>query len=301
MLTTPDIQLLLSPLFYFGDITYRVFWVYLLANGLIAAWLIHKKQHSIKNALAYLCSKQLWSHPSVLLDFKLIFLNHVIWLMLFAPFFASQIGLAVSTRRSLQNLLGKGEWFDWHITTVAAIYTFSVFIIDDFSRFIVHWAYHKYPLLWRFHAVHHSSTLLTPFTLYRVHIVEMLINALRSISVYGCVGGLFMYLFVGKIGPLEVFGASIFSILFNMAGANLRHSHIWLGYGKFEKYILSPAQHQIHHSANPKHYDKNFGVVLACWDRLSNNWVTSQDETVDAVGLAQPTQQTLKAHLFGIR
>ena len=29
---------------------------------------------------------------------------------------------------------------------------------------------------------------------------------------------------------------------------------------------MSPAQHQLHHSDNPQHFDKNFGVALSFWD-----------------------------------
>jgi sterol desaturase/sphingolipid hydroxylase (fatty acid hydroxylase superfamily) len=29
---------------------------------------------------------------------------------------------------------------------------------------------------------------------------------------------------------------------------------------------MSPAQHHIHHSVEPKHYDKNFGYILSFWD-----------------------------------
>ncbi len=30
--------------------------------------------------------------------------------------------------------------------------------------------------------------------------------------------------------------------------------------------FVSPAHHQVHHSANPKHFNKNFGSCLALWD-----------------------------------
>ena len=40
----------------------------------------------------------------------------------------------------------------------------------------------------------------------------------------------------------------MFGVLFNFAAANLRHSHIWISFGRFEKIFISPAQHQIHHS-----------------------------------------------------
>lgn len=47
-----------------------------------------------------------------------------------------------------------------------------------------------------------------------------------------------------------------------------------LSYGKkLEKWLLSPAQHQLHHSVEKQHYEKNFGVVLAICDRLGNTLI----------------------------
>jgi sterol desaturase/sphingolipid hydroxylase (fatty acid hydroxylase superfamily) len=38
--------------------------------------------------------------------------------------------------------------------------------------------------------------------------------------------------------------------------------------GVLGRVILSPAHHQIHHSDNPIHFDKNFGSCLSVWDWL---------------------------------
>ena len=40
--------------------------------------------------------------------------------------------------------------------------------------------------------------------------------------------------------------------------------------------MISPAQHQIHHSTNPVHFDKNYGVVLSVWDRINGTLVESE-------------------------
>ena len=59
-------------------------------------------------------------------------------------------------------------------------------------------------------------------------------------------------------------------------GANLRHSHVKLKYPSFLEYIfISPHQHQIHHSDNPIHFNKNMGSKLAIWDWLLGTLVLS--------------------------
>src|SRR5262249_38792003 len=56
---------------------------------------------------------------------------------------------------------------------------------------------------------------------------------------------------------------------FIFATVHLQHSHVWIpASGPLGRVIFSPAHHQIHHSDNPIHYDKNFGCCLSLWDWL---------------------------------
>jgi len=144
-----------------------------------------------------------------------------------------------------------------------------LFLFDDFTRFYLHYILHKIPALWEFHKVHHSALVLTPFTIYRSHPVESLLYAFRMALTQGFVVGVCYYFFGPTLKMYDILGANAFVFLFNFFGSNLRHSHIWLSWGdKVESIFISPAQHQIHHSDNPKHFDTNFGAALALWDRL---------------------------------
>jgi sterol desaturase/sphingolipid hydroxylase (fatty acid hydroxylase superfamily) len=74
---------------------------------------------------------------------------------------------------------------------------------------------------------------------------------------------------MGEIEIVAVGTVNAGYFLFNAMGANLRHSHIWLSYGPvLEHVLISPAQHHVHHSMNPKHYNKNYGEVFAIWDLM---------------------------------
>ena len=76
---------------------------------------------------------------------------------------------------------------------------------------------------------------------------------------------------------ITVFGASVGVVLFHSLGSNLRHSHIKIRYPKFvERILISPGQHQIHHSVEQQHYDKNFGVALAIWDLMFGSLAFSE-------------------------
>ena len=79
----------------------------------------------------------------------------------------------------------------------------------------------------------------------------------------------FVFFFGPQVDIATILGANIFIFAFNIAGSNLRHSHIDISYWKWLEYIIiSPAQHQVHHSVLKQHHDKNFGVALAVWDWL---------------------------------
>ncbi len=48
---------------------------------------------------------------------------------------------------------------------------------------------------------------------------------------------------------------------------HLQHSHIWISCpGLAGRIFMSPAHHQIHHSADPIHFNRNFGSCLSVWD-----------------------------------
>ena len=70
-----------------------------------------------------------------------------------------------------------------------------------------------------------------------------------------------------------------------MAAANLRHSHVYIGFGYLEHIFISPAQHQIHHSRNKIHFDQNFGSCLSIWDKAFKSWRASANTKVSRFGL----------------
>ena len=81
---------------------------------------------------------------------------------------------------------------------------------------------------------------------------------------------------------------NVFVFCFNVAGSNLRHSHIGIQYWKWLEYlIISPAQHQLHHSVDSRHYDKNFGATLAIWDWFFGSLNHSEDTDLLTLGVKE--------------
>ena len=96
----------------------------------------------------------------------------------------------------------------------------------------------------------------------------------------------FVFLFGNNVDLVTILGANIFVFLFNIFGSNLRHSHIGIRYWKWlEYFLISPAQHQVHHSISINHHDKNFGAAFAIWDWIFGSLHHSEDTDKLVLGI----------------
>lgn len=284
--TTEMARLVQSPL----DSDQRMYWAYLLAALVIAlAVLIVRRWRQAGGlqplaALRELFSPRIWWHPSARLDYLLFALNPLLRSVLLVGGL-SMVPIALVVSDLMQDGWGAAALSlpDWQ---VAALFTAALFVADDFTRYWLHRALHRLRALWALHRLHHSAEVLTPITVYRMHPLESGLYSLRMVATQGIVVGVFFYLFGMRLSAWEVAGANLFTYAFNMAGSNLRHSHVWLSFGPWiERIIISPAQHQIHHSDRREHYDRNFGSFLAIWDWLFGTLVIARGQVVTGFGL----------------
>ncbi len=218
-------------------------------------------------------SPRIWWSASARADYKLFAINNAIMLGL-APKLLSHVALAVLLFEYFHEFFGVPPMWGGHVSAwvVIASFTITHFVLDDLSRYLVHRLLHRSDFLWSFHKVHHSAETLTPFTVFRTHPVEGVVFTLRSAVVQGMVIGSFVFFFGESVDLATVLGVNLFIFVFNVTGANLRHSHVSISYGvALERILISPAQHQLHHSMDPQHFDKNFGVVLAIWDLIGGS------------------------------
>lgn len=296
------ISALVEPINYLFDPSKRIFIPFLISNFLFALCALAIKKSAIWSIITTSFSKKYWFSKTSYVDVQWLFFNQLFRFFIVIPLLITQLSLAMVCYRFLYRTFGSGDFLQIPQSQVLILYTLVLFVFNDFSRFFVHFLYHRIPCLWRFHAIHHSANRLTPITLYRTHFVEYFINSCRSVFVSGVIGGVFIYCFDGKITVLEVLGVNLLNFLFNLAGANLRHSHIFLGFGKFEHFFISPAQHQVHHSSELRHLDKNFGVGLACWDKLFGSWQASKNNKPKRFGLfKQQAPQSFFKQFFGLK
>jgi sterol desaturase/sphingolipid hydroxylase (fatty acid hydroxylase superfamily) len=126
--------------------------------------------------------------------------------------------------------------------------------VVDFSQYWIHRAFHRVPLLWRFHAVHHSSEELDWIAGSRLHLLDIAI--VRAVS--------FVPVFVFGFAPGAVLAYLTFvSFHAVFIHANLRFNLRWL-----EPLVVTPRFHHFQHADEPEAIDNNFAVHLPIFDHL---------------------------------
>ena len=279
----------------------RVSIAYLTSAFIIAlACLILCSKYSIKGAFKHIFKRRVWLSATAFADYQTLVINAFI-MKLISPFLIGKMLVAIWLFEQWHWLLpSRPEANIWPTWLVVMSFTAFQFVLDDFCRFYLHRLMHRWPFLWAFHQVHHSATELNPFTVFRAHPIESVLFSLRSTISQAFAIALFFYLFPNQVDIYMVLGVNIFTFIFNLLGSNLRHSNVVISYPRWlERFLISPAQHQIHHSIAKKHWDKNFGVVFSCWDRAFKSFHYSDQEQTLEYGLYE-NGQTNHHSLLGL-
>lgn len=217
----------------------------------------------------------IWWSESSRVDYGLFLFNGLIKVLLISTIAVSLSSLPWQINTFLQKYFG-GFVLHIKLEELILIYTLVSVVTMDFASFLVHWLSHRVKFLWRFHSVHHSAQRLNPLTQYRIHPVELLLNNGKAIVVTSVLGGSFLFLSGGRLQTLDIMGVNVLSFLFLSLGANLRHSEIPLRYFKWMEFVLiSPLQHQVHHSNKKEYCHSNYGAKFAIWDWAFGSLVRS--------------------------
>ena len=157
------------------------------------AYYIYSKSKSKSTFIKYLLPKSIWLSKSAFVDYLMIFFNSFIKLTVIIPYLIFGLYIAFYTNEYLLKFFGYPS-FSLTQTQTIAFYTITLTLVGDLASYLIHLLMHKIPFLWEFHKVHHSATKLTPITQYRIHPIELIINNIKGILIFGAVTGIFDYL-----------------------------------------------------------------------------------------------------------
>ena len=143
-----------------------------------------------------------------------------------------------------------------------AQFLLAVFVADLAQAFL-HRCYHRIMVLWRFHAVHHSSPELDWLAGSRVHFVETVLT--RSIV-------LLPLLFLG----FSQSAVNAYAVLVGIQ-AVVAHANIGIRFGFLEYLIVLPRYHHWHHARHIDYWDRNYAIHLPVIDMLMGSFKLPRD------------------------
>jgi sterol desaturase/sphingolipid hydroxylase (fatty acid hydroxylase superfamily) len=154
-----------------------------------------------------------------------------------------------------------------------------VFVVLDFTYYIYHFLMHKLKAVWKFHAVHHSDTVLNVSTSLREHPMETII---RLTQYLGC---------ACLMGP-SFWIISLHQVV-QVASKIVIHSNYRLP-DRIDKYVsmifITPNMHHVHHHFTRPYTDSNYGDLFSIWDRMFGTFTyLSAKDVVFGLDTVEPT------------
>lgn len=156
-----------------------------------------------------------------------------------------------------------------------------------------HRANHEWPLLWRFHEVHHLDEFLDASSALRFHFGEVFISSLVRAGVILLLG-------------VPLLSVVVFETLLALS-AMFHHSDIRLPprlERALSRVIVTPSIHWVHHHAIRRDTDSNYSALLSVWDRLfgsRSSTVRTPDMPIGTEGLKDRGLPGLLARPFDHR
>lgn len=240
-----------------------------LGSALIVYWrtVEHK---SFRDFFDFAFPAEVMLHPSARADLLFWVTKKLMMPFLLIPAgvtFVAAMGYA--TNQSLGWLFGiSGPLVDGPAGPVTLIlFTATMLIAYDISYYLYHVAQHRFPFLWELHKVHHSAEVMVGITKDRVHPLDDLMNRAWDGVIPGICFGIWSLIALNPV-EIAVFGINVYVIRNILMMDFVRHTHLKISFGPLDHVILSPHWHQVHHSVDPRHYDKNFGLLFSFWDRI---------------------------------
>jgi sterol desaturase/sphingolipid hydroxylase (fatty acid hydroxylase superfamily) len=179
-------------------------------------------------------------------DLAYFFVNHVlVHLLLFLAVFPATTLLVWARHELLARAVASQP---------LVVQVVEIVVLADLFQYGIHRLFHEVPLLWRVHAVHHSSKQLDWLAGSRLHLVDIVV--VRAVT--------FAPLFVAGFSEAAV---RAYAVGVAIAGVFL-HANLRFRFGVLEKIVATPRYHAFHHAADAEAVNKNFAFHLPGIDRI---------------------------------
>ncbi len=212
----------------------------------------------------------------------LTFFNTLLLRLLFP---AAAVGVALYASQQQWGLLNQIDLPLWFEIILAVI-------ILDFCIYLQHRLFHRVPMLWQLHMMHHSDVDLDVTSGARFHPIEIILSMLIKMAL------------ICLLGPAIV-AVVIFEVILN-AVAMFNHSNVRIPLHidrVLRRFVVTPDMHRVHHSVIKGETNSNYGFNLPWWDRLFGSYCAQPSKGHDemTIGLTQFQQPQAQSFLWMLR
>jgi sterol desaturase/sphingolipid hydroxylase (fatty acid hydroxylase superfamily) len=170
-------------------------------------------------------------------------------------------------------------WLHWDLPSLHLDQTLPLWayipltlLVVTFTGYWAHRLMHRIPLLWHVHKIHHSATNLNWSSIYHRHVLELALHTPFHLTAVLLLG-------TDLVAP--------FGIVFMFIDV-LGHSNARLDLGRLAYVISTPQAHRIHHSMEPRHFDRNFSNTFMWWDHVFGTFCYDPRDLPTRYGVDEP-------------
>lgn len=166
---------------------------------------------------------------------------------------------------------GWADFFNFVASLPWLLQLVLIMVFTDLIQYWVHRAFHQFPFLWRFHAVHHSARSMDWLASARMHFLEIVV--LRGFTA--------IPMFAAGFAPSAVQAYLLIVYLYSaFIHANLRWNLGWM-----ERWLVVPRFHHWHHGVEREAIDVNFAIHFPWLDRLFGTHHMPADRWPEGYGI----------------
>ena len=176
-----------------------------------------------------------------------------------------QVGIAATAADALWS--GSGL----QLSTSSPLAWIVCFVAYDLCYYFSHRYGHEWRILWAAHVAHHQSEEFNLSTALRQTSTGLL-NTVFYIPLYLAGFPAEMIISVGSLNLIYQFWVHT---------EHVRKLGVW------DRILVTPSNHRVHHAKNPCYIDRNYGGVFILWDRLFGTFAEERDDEPCTYGITR--------------
>ncbi len=266
----------------------------------VVVFLRSDEEKTLSGLVRFMVPIDTLTHASARADFLFWISRKFLMMLVAVPTGASiTIACGYASHAVLAAVFGQaGHVSDQQTVAFSILFTITMLLAYDVSYYLYHNLQHRIPVLWELHKVHHSAEVMVGTTKDRIHPIDDVMNRVWDGLITGPVYGFWLFFAFDPI-ELTILGINVYVLRNIIMMDFVRHTHLKISFGPLmNQLVLCPHYHQLHHSTNPKHFDKNFGLMLPIWDRMFGTLHVPEPNESFSFGLGSESKEYQSA--FGL-